>query len=231
MVGHCIIYTRRADGGVRILYPAPECVQLLMSGGGLDCSVRGRVGLYEFLRTDCGYSASALVTAYAEDHIDEDVAARWERHKFLTDPMWQPPGDREAILTEWINGLRYGGLSYDDAIRLIARKDHPSDGIAMEIVRREAINSDRWFRNAWRRSANGGPIYIDMDRARVAQKERIAIASMLDDRGIWDRVTAPLPPIDWSKISREVEAAACLEDLRRVHFGQTVAWPEQSVTH
>lgn len=57
--------------------------------------------------------------------------------------------------------LHFGGVSREDAIRLIAHRDCERFGVAVEIVDVSDIPADRTHRLAWRRSQNGGPIWID----------------------------------------------------------------------
>lgn len=57
-----------------------------------------------------------------------------------------------------------GGATRRDAIEII--RDRDCRGMAIEIVDIAEIPADRTYRNAWRRSSNGGPIWIDEDKAR-----------------------------------------------------------------
>lgn len=52
-----------------------------------------------------------------------------------------------------------GGVTRREAVEIIAARD--SRGAAIEIVDVSEIPDDRTYRDAWRRSANGGPIWID----------------------------------------------------------------------
>lgn len=52
-----------------------------------------------------------------------------------------------------------GGVTRREAIEIIAARD--CRGLAIEIVDVSEIPDDRTYRDAWRRSVNGGPIWID----------------------------------------------------------------------
>lgn len=68
-----------------------------------------------------------------------------------------------------------GGCSRREAIEIIAQRDCGHLGQAIEIVDIDEIPKDRTYRDAWRRSTNGGPVYIDEDRAQA-----------IDERRMWD---------------------------------------------
>lgn len=69
-----------------------------------------------------------------------------------------------------------GGVSRREAIEIIAARD--CRGSAIEIVDVAEIPDDRTYRDAWRRSQNGGPIWID-----DVEKERIQEERMWRDYG------------------------------------------------
>ena len=82
-------------------------------------------------------------------------------------------GKPSTIAKRWVQALAFGGLTNAEAYGLIRDKDMGKDGVAPELLDVSDIPQDRWFRDAWRRSHNGGPVYIDMDTARRIQAERI----------------------------------------------------------
>jgi len=65
-----------------------------------------------------------------------------------------------------------GGATRREAIEIIAARDCAHLGTAIEIVDVDEIPTDRTYRNAWRRSQNGGPIYIDDDHAMIIDEQR-----------------------------------------------------------
>jgi len=66
-----------------------------------------------------------------------------------------------------------GGCSRREAIEIIAARDCGHLGTAIEIVDVSEIPTDRTYRNAWRRSTNGGPIWIDDDHAQRIDEQRM----------------------------------------------------------
>lgn len=69
-----------------------------------------------------------------------------------------------------------GGATRRQAVEIIAARD--CRGAAVEIVDVAEIPDDRTYRDAWRRSQNGGPIWID-----DVEKERIQEERMWRDYG------------------------------------------------
>lgn len=63
-----------------------------------------------------------------------------------------------------------GGVTRRQAIEIIAARD--CRGLAIEIVDVSEIPDDRTYRDAWRRSANGGPIWIDDAAKDCIEEER-----------------------------------------------------------
>lgn len=72
---------------------------------------------------------------------------------------------REAA-TKFALAIGHGGLTYGEALNVMCERDYGHIGINIDIVDASEIPSDRWFRDAWTRSPNGGPIRIDMKKAR-----------------------------------------------------------------
>lgn len=97
-----------------------------------------------------------------------------EIEKLVRDPMWRPDRpDREDLAAEWIDGLIQGGYAEREAVTLIAEFSKPAFATALELVDVDEIPTDRRHRDAWRRSSNGGPIWIDDDRAREIDEARM----------------------------------------------------------
>jgi hypothetical protein len=93
--------------------------------------------------------------------------------KLTRDPQWRPDRtDRNEFAFKWIAGLIRGGYSEQDAVALIGEYSKPPFATALEIVDIDDIPTDRTYRNAWRRSSNGGPIWIDEDLAQRIDEER-----------------------------------------------------------
>lgn len=85
-------------------------------------------------------------------------------------------GKREWAVRRFIRSLQEGGRTTAEAYELIRDHDCAHLGSGHELITRED-QPDRWFRDAWRRSHNGGPIGIDMAIARRIQLRRIKTAA------------------------------------------------------
>ena len=66
-----------------------------------------------------------------------------------------------------------GGCSRRDAIEIIAERDCGHLGSAVEIVDVADLPADRTYREAWRRSLNGGPVWIDEEHALRIDEARM----------------------------------------------------------
>lgn len=72
--------------------------------------------------------------------------------------------------------MMFGGLTTNEALGLIRDRDCAHRGTGIELWNVADVPSDRWFRDAWRRSHDGGPIWVDLDIARDIQRKRIKSA-------------------------------------------------------
>lgn len=82
-------------------------------------------------------------------------------------------GINEEIAAKWVRHLHEGGLTQLEALWLIGERDARRFGTALELVDASEIPVDRTYRDAWRRSLNGGPIYIDDEAAIRIDEERL----------------------------------------------------------
>lgn len=139
------------DQSVAIIAPAPDFLELCRLGIVAHSEARGEpLPLFD---------------------VDYEVA------KFVREPGWRPDlpdADREALARRRIRALNDGGLTEREAVQLIADCDAPAGSFAREIVDMSEVPNDRTYRNAWRRSLNGGPIYIDQQAAREIRDARRA---------------------------------------------------------
>ena len=82
-------------------------------------------------------------------------------------------GIREDVAFKWMNALLMGGLTDAEAYELIRDKDTALDWTGKELWDRDEVPADRWYRDAWSRSHNGGPININLSRAKSIQFREI----------------------------------------------------------
>jgi hypothetical protein len=85
-------------------------------------------------------------------------------------------GKSERVTIRFIDALISGGLTDAEAYEVIRDRDVDSTYTAAELWEFDELPGDRWFRNAWRRSPNGGPIYIDMPTAKRIHGARLLTA-------------------------------------------------------
>lgn len=85
-------------------------------------------------------------------------------------------GHEPDATRRFVNAMAFGGCTTAEALGIIRDRDCRHTGQGIELWDASDIPEDRWFRDAWRRSPNGGPIWIDMDAARQIQADRMAKA-------------------------------------------------------
>lgn len=145
---------------------------------------------------------------------------------------WMPRGfvDQQVALqieggiapdhaARFAKAVAFGGCSEAEVWDIIKDRDCARLGTLHEMQTTDEL-PDRWFRNAWYRSRNGGPIGIDLERARLIQWDRLLFAS---DEANKRRARAlrPLPPIEIGDTYRsEIERVSDIDRLRKI-------WPEE----
>jgi len=175
MTNKRVIYTR-PDGGVAVLCPAPQCLWVLQEGGGIWFCSAHRWGLQVFMREHLKLPKDLLDEINTTGMLPVWVARVWEIHKFVQDSKWRPGCPRrEAIATRWIDALIHGGCDEHEAIALIIDKDVPADAKAVAVIDASDL-PPRTHRNAWRRSPNGGPIWIDEQKVLAIDEARMWLA-------------------------------------------------------
>lgn len=87
--------------------------------------------------------------------------------------------DRKAA-ARFTNALVYGCGNSKLALEILRDRDCAHRGFNIELIDTGDLPS-RWFRDAWRRSANGGPVSIDLELARPIQWAKI-VGAVRDEK-------------------------------------------------
>lgn len=112
-----------------------------------------------------------------------------------------------------------GGVTEREVWTLIRDRDCLHKGKLHELHDLDDLPGDRWFRDAWRRSHNGGPIGIDLEAARQIQWQRLFdTADWINKRRM--RALRPLSPIAIDHLRAPIERAASTDELKRI-------WPDE----
>jgi hypothetical protein len=120
-----------------------------------------------------------------------------------------------AAARRFVMAAAFGGCTTADAYDIIADADARPYGTAAELIDPGDL-PDRWFRDAWRRSPNGGPIDIDRDAARDVQMRHILIAVQESNRRERLRYRPRLIELDEDDLRHRIGVAPSLAALRAV---------------
>lgn len=123
------------------------------------------------------------------------------------------------------HAVAFGGVTEAEAWGIIRDRDCARHGKLHELIDVSEL-PDRWFRDAWTRSHNGGPVSVSLEKARPIQWGRMRAAARNEtqrrdtDLNTWRK---PLR-IVWHSIERAIRNARDADELRRV-------WPENLPRH
>jgi hypothetical protein len=157
----------------------------------------------EVLRWMCvGGLWAGLPRGFVDDQIDLQIAA----------------GHKPDAARRYANAVTLGGCSTAEAYEIIRDRDCGHLGSGHELWNVEDVPVDRWFRNAWIRSHNGGPIDLCLKRAKAIQFQRIKGAIDRENKRRAADVDLFHEPVvgDWGRIRDQIIAAGDLVELRRV---------------
>jgi hypothetical protein len=153
-----------------------DAVESLMTGGADFTPFHWRQGLKQWL---AGFASVKDMARFAlSGVIPAALAHEWEVTKLLWSPHFaagRPEAERRRIAERWISALVEGGYSEVEAVALILDRDIPGWCKAPAIIHKDELPPER-YRDAWRRSSNGGPVWID-DEKKITIEEARAWAS------------------------------------------------------
>lgn len=123
-------------------------------------------------------------------------------------------GHREHAVRRYMRAMDRGGCTTAEAFEIIRDRDYSHRGSGFELWAQEDLPG-RWFRDAWRRSHNGGPIDIDMRAARRIQLERIKGAVQRVNKPRIALGRSPIVP-QWLTLGNAIRRARDADELRKV---------------
>ena len=122
-------------------------------------------------------------------------------------------GERAARC--FIMAMQFGGCSAAEAYAIMRDRFCAHLGTGCELWDVAEVPTDRWFRDAWRRSHNGGPILTDMKKARRIQLDKIKTAVGAHNAPRLRLGRRPYVPL-WGELGDGIRHAQDAEELRRV---------------
>lgn len=139
-------------------------------------------------------------------------------------------GHNADSIRRHLRAMRFGGCTTAEAFSIIRDRDCAYRGTGIELWDVADVPRDRWFRNAWRRSKDGGGIWTDIDIARLVQQRKAVVAveewNLRQKRSpeLWGHNGPHFIDAPYGWLKRKCEAARDLNELRTV-------WPEGLPCH
>lgn len=100
-------------------------------------------------------------------------------------------GVREDAAYRYAKAAMFGGCTTAGALEIIRDRDCAHLGTEIELWDASDVPTDRWFRDAWSRSHNGGPISINLKKAKSVQMQRIGSAVIEENKRRERELLAP----------------------------------------
>jgi len=144
-----------------------------------------------------------------------DGILRWDR-SFLDRQIAKQAeecGERNAH--RFVHAMQFGGCTDAEAWEIMRDRFCAHLGTGCELWDVADVLTDRWFRDAWRRSHNGGPIDVDMAKARRIQLSKIKGAVRVHNSKRIELGRKPYVPL-WGELGNAIRHARDDEELRRV---------------
>ena len=148
----------------------------------------------------CGGVWNDHPSGYIETQIDRQIAS----------------GIAPDHARRFAHAVAFGGVTEAEAWDIIKDRDCARHGILHELIDTDELPG-RWFRDAWSRSANGGPVSISLEKAKPIQWKRLVQAvSQENKRRELDLFGGP--PIKLPKITIQsaIRNARDAEELERI---------------
>lgn len=110
-----------------------------------------------------------------------------------------------------------GGVPEWEVWSIIKDRDCARKGTLHELQSLDDLPPDRWFRDAWRRSSNGGPPSVDLEKAKPIQWQRIVDAVSRENKRRELDLFGPAPiRIRKTEYQTAIKHARDDEELRRI---------------
>lgn len=139
---------------------------------------------------------------------------------------------RSDVAARYARAMMEGGCTTAEALELIRDRDCEPVGTVMELWDVEDIPADRWFRDAWRRSPNGGPITVNLKLAMPIQFGYARAAVECENKrreASFDNWRPPIE-VDWHAMRRRILQVTSVEELRTI-WPRGVAIVSQTASH
>lgn len=112
--------------------------------------------------------------------------------------------------------VAFGGVTEAETWGIIKDRDCARHGDLHEVQRLEELPG-RWFRDAWRRGRNGGPIGVDLEKARHVQFQNLKVAfNGYAKKQEFEYLPKPKIAPQWLTIRSAIRHARDEDELRKV---------------
>jgi hypothetical protein len=112
--------------------------------------------------------------------------------------------------------VAFGGVTEAEAWEIIRDRDCARHGTMHELIDPSEL-PDRWFRDAWSRSANGGPVGVSLSKARPIQWRKIITAVQEENKKRELDLFGPAPlKINKAEYQTAINHARDAEELRKI---------------
>ena len=200
-----IVYTR-PDGGVAVCAPSLTALRYMTGGGGRWDPPPGKM----WHRWDDRSYLIDVPNHLREQHF---IAPTWFLNAQIDAQAKDGVGEHAA--RRFVHAMQFGGCTAAEAYEVMRDRCCAHLGTGIELWDVGDVPQDRWFRDAWVRSHNGGPINIDLPKAKAIQFRKIRHMVEVENSRRSREVGRQLEP-DWGSIRDAIKRARDVDELRRM---------------
>lgn len=138
---------------------------------------------------------------FVDEQIERNIAAGHDKYASV----------------KFVRAMAFGGCTEAEALAIIRDRDCAHLGTGIELWDVSEVPTDRWFRNAWVRSPNGGPIGINLPRAKSIHFGWINDALKIENaRRARNEIDLDPVELDIGRVKQTIRDAKELEAVRAI---------------
>jgi hypothetical protein len=125
-------------------------------------------------------------------------------------------GIDQDIAQTFVNAYAFGGNTEAEALKILIDRSCAHEGLHIDVVTKQEL-PPRFYRNAWIRSPNGGPVNISLDKAKIIQWDTLYSSIEAENKKREREFELrPLIEVPWETIRSSIRHARDVDELSKI---------------